>query len=63
MTFLLTLGMLDTWKIIIGLLIGGVLAAPLAAIAARKLPHRVLMGMVGVLIIALSVRTILLSLK
>lgn len=62
-TFLLTLGMLDTWKIIIGLLIGGVLAAPLAAVAARKLPHRVLMGMVGVLIIALSVRTILLSLK
>lgn len=62
-TFLLTLGMLDTWKIIIGLLIGGVLAAPLAAVAARKLPHRVLMGMVGVLIIALSVRTILLTLK
>lgn len=62
-TFLLTLGMLDTWKIIIGLLIGGVLAAPLAAIAARKLPHRVLMGMVGVLIIALSVRTILLTVK
>ena len=62
-TFLLTLGMLDTWKIIIGLLIGGVLAAPLAAIAARKLPHRMLMGMVGALIIALSVRTIVLSLK
>ena len=62
-TFLLTLGVLDTWKIIIGLLVGGVLAAPLAAIAARKLPHRILMGMVGVLIIALSARTIILSLK
>lgn len=62
-TFLLTLGMLDTWKIILGLLLGGVLAAPLAAVAARKLPHRVLMGMVGVLIIALSVRTIVLSLQ
>jgi hypothetical protein len=62
-TFLLTLGMLDTWKIIIGLLVGGVLAAPLAAIAARKLPHRILMGMVGVLIIGLSVRTIVMSLK
>jgi hypothetical protein len=62
-TFLLTLGMLDTWKIILGLLIGGVLAAPMAAVAARKLPHRVLMGLVGVLIIALSVRTIILSLK
>jgi len=62
-TFLLTLGMLSTWKIIIGLLIGGVLAAPLAAVAARKLPHRVLMGMVGVLIIALSVRTLVLALR
>lgn len=61
--FLLALGMLDTWKIIIGLLVGGVLAAPLAAIVARKLPHRLLMGMVGVLIICLSVRTIVLSLK
>ena len=62
-TFLLTLGMLDTWRIILGLLVGGVLAAPLAAVAARKLPHRLLMGMVGVLIIALSVRTIIISLK
>jgi len=62
-TFLLTLGMLHTWKIILGLLIGGVLAAPLAAVAARKLPHRILMGMVGVLIIALSVRTIILTLR
>lgn len=60
-TFLLTLGMLDTWKIIIGLLLGGVLAAPMAAVAARKLPHRLLMSMVGVLIIALSVRTLILA--
>ena len=62
-TFLLTLGMLSTWKIIIGLLAGGVLAAPLAAVATRKLPHRLLMGMVGVLIIALSVRTLVLALR
>jgi len=62
-TFLLTLGMLNTWKIIIGLLVGGVLAAPLAAVAARKLPTRILMTMVGILIIALSVRTIFLTLR
>jgi len=62
LTFLLALGMLHTWKIILGLLAGGVLAAPLAAVAARKLPHRLLMGMVGVLIIALSVRTLVISL-
>jgi len=62
-TFLLTMGMLDTWKIIIGLLIGGVLAAPLAAVAARKLPTRILMMMVGILIIILSIRTIALTLR
>jgi uncharacterized membrane protein YfcA len=60
-TFLLTLGMLDTWKIIIGLLVGGVLAAPLAAVATRKIPTRILMGLVGVLIIVLSARTIIQS--
>lgn len=62
-TFLLTLGMLKNWQIVIGLLIGGALAAPLAAVAARKIPTRVLMGMVGVLIIALSIRTIILTVK
>jgi hypothetical protein len=62
-TFLMTLGMLDTWKIIIGLLVGGVMAAPLAAVAARKLPTRILMSLVGILIIVLSVRTIVLTLR
>jgi len=62
-TFLLTLGMLNNWKIVLGLLAGGVLAAPLAAIATRKIPTRILMALVGVLIIALSVRTILMSIK
>jgi len=37
-----------------------VLAAPLAAIICRRVPTRPLMILVGVLIIALSVRTILL---
>jgi hypothetical protein len=62
-TFFLTLGVLDTWKIIIGLLVGGVIAAPIAAVAARKLPTRILMAMVGILIILLSVRTIVLTLR
>jgi len=59
-TFLLTLGMLTTWKIIVGLLVGGIIAAPLAAVAAKKVPTRILMTMVGILIIILSLRTILL---
>jgi len=61
-TFVLTLSFLSYWRIILGLLIGGVIAAPLAAIMTRKLPVKVLMIMVGGLIILLSIRTIYLTL-
>jgi len=61
-TFVLTLG-LSRWKIIAGLILGGVLAAPLAAYAAKRLPSRLLMLLVGALIIAFSIRTLLLSLS
>jgi uncharacterized protein len=37
-----------------GLIVGGVLAAPIAASVVRMLPVRVLMGLVGVLVVALS---------
>ena len=57
-TFVLTLGFGEYWKTILGLLIGGVIAAPLAAVMAKKLPTRVLLFLVGVLIIVLSIRTI-----
>ena len=56
----LTLTMKDA-EIILGLLIGGVIAAPLAAFAARYIPARPLMMAVGVLIIILSVRTLILA--
>ncbi len=59
--FILTIG-LSFWKVIIGLAIGGALAAPLAAYVCRILPPRVLMFMVGVLIIILSIRTLYLTL-
>jgi hypothetical protein len=60
--FVLTLSFAEYWQIILGLLIGGVIAAPLAAIMAKKLPVKALMIMVGTLIIILSIRTIYLSL-
>ncbi|RPI77691.1 MAG: sulfite exporter TauE/SafE family protein [Chloroflexi bacterium] len=59
--FILTIG-LTYWKIILGLLIGGIIAAPLAAIVCKKLPVRTLMFIVGVLIIGLSIRTLILAL-
>jgi uncharacterized membrane protein YfcA len=63
-TFIFTLeqGSLNSlWPAILGLALGGAIAAPLAALFARKIPARTLMLMVGVLIIALSVRTILMT--
>jgi uncharacterized protein len=57
-TFMLTIG-LGYWQPIVGLALGGALAAPLAALLTRRIPVRPLMIMVGVLIILLSLRTIL----
>ena len=41
-------------KAALGLVIGGVVAAPLAAIAAKRLPRRTLTALVGVVICGLS---------
>jgi uncharacterized protein len=60
--FILTIGLIH-WKIIVGLMIGGVLAAPLAAYLCSRIPRRPMMCMVGILIIAVSLRTLILSLR
>lgn len=62
-TFIVTIGSViaEYWSIILGLLIGGVIAAPLAAVVCKKLPAKTLMIMVGVLITLLSIRTIFLA--
>ncbi len=57
-TFFLTVG-LSLWPIIAGLIIGGVLAAPLAAYATKHIPDKVLMLIVGCVVMLLSLRTIL----
>jgi uncharacterized membrane protein YfcA len=59
-TFVLTIG-LELWPIITGLIVGGVLASPFAAIAAKHLPAKLLMILVGIVIITLSLRTIVLA--
>lgn len=56
--FIMTIG-LSHWQVILGLLIGGVLAAPLAAYTTRRIPLRPLMILVGVLISATSLSTLL----
>lgn len=53
-TFLLAVG-LELWPIIAGLVVGGVIAAPFAALATRHLPERLLMIVVGLMVSGLSV--------
>lgn len=60
-TFLLTLKDID-FKIVVPIIIGGIISAPFAAFITKKLNHKVLGIMVGLLIILLSLRTILISL-
>lgn len=45
---------LDLWVVILGLVAGGVLAAPFAALAARAIPPRALMAMVGSALLLLA---------
>ena len=51
--FITTIGF-ENWQIIVGLLIGGVIGAPLAAAICRRLPPRILLILVGLLITVLS---------
>jgi uncharacterized membrane protein YfcA len=60
-TFILSLSFLGYWQIIVGLLLGGVIAAPMAAFATKRIPLKVLMILVGTVIILLSIRTIWLA--
>jgi uncharacterized membrane protein YfcA len=54
---------LENWDVILGLILGGALAAPLGAYVCTKVRGTILMSLVGILIIALSIRTLLISTK
>ncbi len=54
-TFFLTIGF-SHGTIILGLVVGGALAAPLAAVICRKIPTRAFMVLIGLLIIVLALR-------
>ncbi len=59
-TFFFTLGFTH-WPIIIGLALGGVCAAPLAAWLSKRIPMKPFMVFVGVLIVCLSTRNLLVA--
>ena len=56
--FVATVG-LELWPVILGLIVGGALAAPLAAFFTRTIPDKPLMIIVGMVILLLSVRGLL----
>jgi uncharacterized membrane protein YfcA len=51
-------GGIQGWQVIIGLILGGVMAAPIAALLVNKIKRKPMMILVGVLIIALSLKTL-----
>lgn len=58
--FLLGIG-LSHWNVILGLALGGVVAAPLGAWVCKKVPHRPFLILVGLVVIGLSIRTLVLT--
>lgn len=56
--FIVTLG-LSNWQIILGLAIGGIMAAPMGAWMAKRIPIKPFMILVGILITLISLRTLL----
>jgi uncharacterized membrane protein YfcA len=59
-TFLIFHGV-NSWQVVLGLIVGGVIAAPFGAVLVGKIKRKPLMLMVGILVIGLSLRTIILS--
>lgn len=53
-TFMLSIG-IDHWQIVLGLLVGGVIAAPLAAVLVKRVPERAVLIAVGLLVLVISV--------
>ena len=61
-TFFATIG-LDLWPVILGLVVGGVLAAPFAALAAKYVPDRPMMVVVAVVILLLALRNLIMDIR
>lgn len=60
-TFFMTIG-IQNWRLIAGLMAGGVMAAPMAAWTTSRLPSRPFMAAVGLLVVATSARVLYLAL-
>lgn len=56
--FLITVG-IGLWKIALPLALGGLIAAPFAALICKRLPHKPMLAIVGLVICGLSLRTLI----
>jgi uncharacterized membrane protein YfcA len=56
--FLITVG-LGLWKIVLPLALGGLIAAPVAAYACKRVPHKPMLAIVGLVIIGVAARTLI----
>jgi uncharacterized protein len=56
-TFLL-FGGIQSWQLILGLILGGVVTAPIAALLVHKIKRKPMMILVGIMILLLSVKTL-----
>jgi uncharacterized protein len=56
-TFITLIGF-SHWQVVLGLVLGGMVAAPFAALIARRLPVKTMMIIVGLVVIILSLRNI-----
>ncbi len=59
-TFLIFEGV-NSWQVVLGLIIGGVIASPFGAILVNRVKRKPMMILVGVLVVLISLRTILKS--
>jgi len=60
LTFATFIGVGEYWKIILGLALGGVIAAPFAAFLVRKISPKVMMILVGAVVAILNIRNLIL---
>jgi uncharacterized membrane protein YfcA len=57
-TFMMFEG-INGWQVILALILGGIIAAPLGAYLVNKIPRKPITVLVGILLICLSLRTLL----
>ncbi len=62
LVFIATVG-IGLWKVVLPLALGGLLAAPLAAFACKRIPHKPMLAIVGLVIVAVSTRTLMMHFK